>query len=442
MPIKKERVEFFPRFPMMSRDADYYFLKRIDALHRHRKWIATGTALSALLALVASLILPKIYRATTYILVSESKIEANSQYSMWQYSLIRTYLPFVDSDALIARAIRDLNLDRPPYNLTVDRFRRNRYLDVDIPKGTRLLEVDVEFPDARVAAELANYFAQNAASFNTEVTLKETQTTQAFLKQHLDQATRRLAEIENERLKIKKDAGIEDKDKEVSILLEEKARLSSQLDQFRMTRVQGEAAVKTLAEELSTQPRIVSLKKSVDSDNFARHATERLRGNTDGLTIFEETVSDVHEKLQQQYDDALTLARSTEAGTVAGEANLSSINSKIKRLLEINATERSSIERIDQEYALAKENVEAATRSYQNASIAVTAQSQDLKQLAPAQPPERPVRPNIILNIVLATILSCALLSMGALTWEGFRSMRWGRPDSIEQAEELLASHR
>jgi uncharacterized protein involved in exopolysaccharide biosynthesis len=324
----------------------------------------------------------------------------------------------------------------------VDRFRRNRYLDVDIPKGTRLLEVDVEFPDARVAAELANYFAQNAASFNTEVTLKETQTTQAFLKQHLDQATRHLAEIENERLKIKKDAGIEDKDKEVSILLEEKARLSSQLDQFRMTRVQGEAAVKTLAEELSSQPRIVSLKKSVDSDNFARHATERLRGNTDGLTIFEETVSDVHEKLQQQYDDALTLARSTEAGTVAGEANLSSINSKIKRLLEINATERSAIERIDQEYALAKENVEAATRSYQNASIAVTAQSQDLKQLAPAQPPERPVRPNIILNVVLATILSCALLSMAALTWEGFRSMRWGRPDSIEQAEELLASHR
>jgi uncharacterized protein involved in exopolysaccharide biosynthesis len=427
---------------MMNHEADYNFSRRIEALHRHRKWITAGTTLSALFALVVSLILPKIYRATTFILVSESKIEANSQYSMWQYSLIRTYVPFVDSDALISRAIRDLHLDQAPYDLTVDRFRRDRYLDVDIPKGTRLLEIDVEFPDARLAAELANYLAQNAATFNTEVTMKETQNTQAFLKQHMDQAAQHLANIENDRLKIRRDAGIEDKDKEASILLEEKAKISSQLQQFRMTLAQSESELKTIAEELSKVPHIISLKKSVDSDNYVSHTTERLRGNTDGLVVSEETVSNVHEKLQQQYDDALTQARSSEAGARAGEADLASINSRIKLLLETNAVKRSEIERIDREYALAKENMEAASRSYQNASIAVTAQSQDLKQLAPAQQPERPVRPNIILNTVLATFLSFALLSMSALTWEGFRSMKWIRPDSIEQEEELLASPR
>jgi len=442
MPIRKERVEFFPRLPMMSHDADYNLMKRIEALQRHQKWIATGTTLSALLALVVSLILPKIYRATTYILVSESKIEANSQYSMWQYSLIRTYVPFVDSDALIARAIRDLHLDQPPYNLTVDRFRRDRYLDVDIPKGTRLLEIDVEFPASRLAADLANYLAQNAAYFNTEVTMKETQTTQVFLKQHMDEASRHLAEIEKERLKIRKDASIEDKDKEASILLEEKARISSQLEQFRMTIAQSDAEVKTLAEQLTKAPHIISLKKSVDSDNYIRHTTERLRGDTEGLTVSEETLSNVHEKLQQRYADALSLAKSSEAGLLAAKSDLASINSKITQLLETNAVKRSEIERIDREYVLAKENVEAATRSYQNASIAVTAQSQDLKQLAPAQPPERPVRPNIILNIVLATLLSSVLLSIAALIWEGIRSMRRMRSDSIEQAEELLASHR
>jgi uncharacterized protein involved in exopolysaccharide biosynthesis len=428
---------------MMDRDADYNFSRRIEAIHRHRRWIIAGTALACFTALVVSLFLAKIYRATTYVLVSESKIEAISQNAMWQYSLIRTYVPFVDSDALIGRAIHDLHLDQPPYDLTVGSFRRHRYLDVDVPKGTRLLEIDVEFPDARLAADLANYLAQNAANFNNQLTLKETQTTQTFLKQRMDKASKYLAEAEAERLTVKEGAEIEDKEKEVSILLEEKAQVSDQLEQFRMVGAQKDAQVKSLGEQLSKEPQILSLKKSVTSDAYVQHAVEQTRGNTDGsLAVTEESINTVHEQLQQQYADALAMARSSEAGARASEAALLSFDSKIGRLLKQNAVRRSAIERVDREYAIAKDDFESANRSYQNASVAVTEQSQDLKQLAPAIPPERPVSPNIILNVVLAGVLSCALLSMGALTWESFRAMQWRRANSIEQAEELLASNR
>ncbi|MHB8652365.1 MAG: GumC family protein [Terriglobia bacterium] len=427
---------------MMDHDADYNFSRRIEAIHRHRRWIFAGTLLSCLTALVVSLFMAKIYQATTYILVSESKIDASSQNSMWQYSLIRTYVPFVDSDALIGRAIHDLHLDQPPYDLTVDSFRRHRYLDVDIPKGTRLLEIDVEFPDARLAADLANYLARNAADFNNQLTLKETQTTQAFLKQRMDQAARHLAEVEAERLTVKEGAEIEDKQKEVSSLLEEKAQISDQLEQFRMVGAQKDAQVKSLGEQLAREPEILSLKKSVTSDSYVQHAVEQTRGNTDGsLAVTEESINTVHEQLQQQYADALAMARSSEAGARASEAALADFDSKIGRLLKQNAARQSAIERVDREYAIAKDDFESANRSYQNASVAVTEQSQDLKQLAPAMPQERPVSPNIILNVVLAGVLSCALLSMGALTWENFRAMQWRRANSIEQAEELLASN-
>jgi uncharacterized protein involved in exopolysaccharide biosynthesis len=110
--------------------------------------------------------------------------------------------------------------------------------------------------------------------------------------------------------------------------------------------------------------------------------------------------------------------------------------------MEQNAIRRSAIERVDREYAIAKDDFESANRSYQNASVAVTAQSQDLKQLAPAMPPERPVSPNIILNVVLAGLLSSALLCLAALTRESVRAMQWRRANSVEQAEELLASNR
>lgn len=428
---------------MMDHDADYNFSRRIEALHRHRRWIIAGTALSGLTALVVSLFLAKIYRATTYVLVSESKMEASSQNAMWQYSLIRTYVPFVDSDALIGRAIHDLHLDQPPYDLTVGSFRRHRYLDVDVPKGARLLEIDVEFPDARVAADLANYLAQNAAQFNNQLTIRETQTTQAFLRQRMDQAAKHLADVEAERLNIKKGAGLEDKEKEVSILLEEKAEVSDQLQQFRTALAQKEAQVKSLGEQLSKEPKILSLKKSVTSDPYVEHAVQQTRGGTDGsLAVSEESISTVHEHIQQQYADALAMVRSNEAGARVSEAALAGIDSKIGRLMIQNIVRRSDIERADREYTIAQDDFESANRSYQNASVAVTAQSQDLKQLAPAIPPERPVSPNILLNVLLAGLLSCALLSLAALTWESLRAMRWRRANSVEQAEELLAGDR
>lgn len=428
---------------MMDHDADYNFSRRIEAIHRHRRWIIGGTALSCLTALVVSLLLAKIYRATTYVLVSESKIEASSQNAMWQYSLIRTYVPFVDSDALIGRAIHDLHLDQPPYELTVDAFRRHRYLDVDIPKGTRLLEIDVQFPDAHLAADLANYLAQNAAAFNNQLTMKETQTTQTFLKQRMDQAAKHLAEVEAERLAITKGAGLEESEKEVNMLLGEKSEVSGQLEEFRMRQAQKEAEEKSLGEQLSKQPQILSLKKSVTSDPYLQHALRQVTGSQDGsLAVSEESINSVHDHLQQQYADALAMARSSEAGVHASEGALALIESKIGRLLEQNAVRRSAIEKEDREYNIAKDDFESANRSYQNASVAVTAQSQDLKQLAPAITPERPVSPNIILNVLLAGALSCALLSLAALACESFRAMKWKRANSVEQAEELLASGR
>lgn len=428
---------------MMDHDADYNFSRRIEALHRHRRWIIAGTALSCLTALVVSLFLAKIYRATTYVLVSEPKMEASSQNAMWQYSLIRTYVPFVDSDALIGRAIHDLRLDQPPYGLTVGSFRRHRYLDVDVPKGTRLLEIDVEFPDAHLASDLANYLAQNAADFNNQLTMRETQTTQAFLKLRMDQAAKHLAEIEAERLTINKGAGLEDREKEVSTLLQQKSGASNQLEQFKLVGAQKEAEVKSLGEQLSKEPQILSLKKTVTSDPYVQHALQQTRGSTDGsLAVSEESINAVHEHLQQQYADALSMARSSEAGAHASEIAMAGIDSKIGRLLEHNAVCRSAIERVDRDYKIAKDDFETANRSYQNASVAVTAQSQELKQLAPAVPPERPVSPNIILNVVLAGALSCALFSLAALTWESLHAMQWRRANSVEQAEELLANNR
>ena len=409
----------------MDYDADRDFVRRLQRLRGHQRWILGGSAGCSFLALVVSLLLPKIYRATTYVLVSEPKIGSTLPTGAWQYALIRTYLPFVDSDALLTNALHDLHLDQAPYEMTVEKFRKRGYLDVDFPKSTRLLEINVEFPDAQLAADLANYLAQNAVKFNDRLTASDTEVTQAFLRKRLEEVRNRLAQVERERLQIRERAKLEDKERELVILLDTKQQLAGQLQQLSMASAQNSAKAMALQAHLASEPRIFNLRKNVFSDPLLKHAVTQSGGTAEAeFSVSEETVNSAHEKLTTQYADALADAQGNRAGFQAGETRLAQVNGSIGRLLSEVAQRRSEIERVDREYTVAKEAFETASRDYLNASVIVTSKSQDLKQLAPAVPPERPVRPRLVLNVVLATLLGFALLTLLALARESYRAMQ------------------
>ncbi len=410
---------------MMDHDAARVLANRLGRFRRHWRWILIGTFLSGLAALVISLFLPKTYHATTYVLVSESKIGAATQNSPWQYNLLPTYVTFIDNDELIARAIEHFHLNLPPYALTLQRFRRMRYLDVQIPKSTRLLEIDVEFQDARLASDLANFFAQSAVDFNDQMNAGDTLATQKFLKQRLDQAEAHLAEMEKRRLHVRMQARIEDKEKGISMLLGQKEDVSTQFEKLRIALAESEGRAKPLERALAGEPRILQLKKSVISDPFLKSATEKLGPDAQGgLTASEEVVNATHTDLQRELADANASAAEGRAGLQTAATTLAEIDRQIRRELADFIQSRSEVEKAERDFSLAREAFESASRDYRNASVTVSAKTQDLKQVAPALPPERPTRPSIVLNTLLALLLGLALLSGIALGIESFREMQ------------------
>ena len=84
---------------------------------------------------------------------------------------------------------------------------------------------------------------------------------------------------------------------------------------------------------------------------------------------------------------------------------LEQVNKEISRLLTLLTTLRSEIGSVDQDYALAAEAVKNGSREYQSASVTVNSKSQDMKQIAPALVPERPVRPKILPNTIAGFLL-------------------------------------
>ena len=113
---------------MIDHEPNGRFMKRVELLRRRSGWILAGGISCAAAALVISLFSPNIYRSTTYLMISESKIGSVSRDSnLQQMAMLPTFVPFVDNDALISESLKKFRLDQPPYELTVDKFRRTPF---------------------------------------------------------------------------------------------------------------------------------------------------------------------------------------------------------------------------------------------------------------------------------------------------------------------------
>ncbi len=426
---------------MMEYEDGRNLARRLQRLRRHVLWILVGTGLGSMAALVISLILPKTYRATTYVLVSDSKIGTTTQAQVWPYAM-PTFVPFVDNDELVAKALKRFHLDQAPYNLTPEGFRRKHYLDVSIPKATRLLEISVEFPEAPLAADLANDLAQTAVEYNNQMNATDTEATQNFLKQRLDQAATRATEVTARRLQVREKARIEGREKELTIRLGQKEQISNQLEQLRLALAQNQDRAKSLETALASEPRTYQLKKSITSDRFLERAAEKMNLDSQGvLSSTEESMNRTHEELRRQLAETRANIASGQAGIKAASARLTEIDSETSHLLGEITRLRNAIDQADRDYSLAREAFEGASRDYRNASVTVSAKSQDLKQVAPALVPERPTRPKILLNTVLGMLLSFALLAGTALTLESVREMQRENAGFIPE-EEPVDVHR
>lgn len=428
---------------MMDHYADRRLVARVGKLRRHWSWIVGGACVCATAAFVVSRFSPRIYRATTYIMVSESKIGSGSGDTPWQQmASLPTFVPFVDNEALIQESLEKFHLDRPPYNLTADKFRRSGYLDVQIPKSTRLLEVDIEFPNARVAADLANDLATRAVRFNDRMNAADTSSTRAFLKKQLEEATERLALAAAQRLEVQQEARMVDREKELSILLAGKERLSTHLEQLRLALAQDQSRTQALKQALAGQPRTYQLKKSVTEDRFLERAAEKMGPSGAPLSMTEESLNTTRETIQQDLVKATVDAAAELAGSKEAETRLGVVDNAITNLLARTTVLRSKVENADQNYTLASEAVKTASHEYQNASVTVTSKSQDLKQVAPAIVPEHPVRPRPRLNALLGFILGAMLFTSLALVIENLREMRNLDLFPLEVVEPVAAKKR
>jgi len=351
--------------------------QRWSPLRKRFRLVVLCTLTAALGSGVLSFWQDRLYRATTYLLLAESKladVESKTTNFVY-YELLRSYETLINNDYLVSKTIRKFELQKPPYELSVDSFRRRGVLRVELSKNTRLLEVTVEFPNARLAAEICNYFVDQAVAFNEELNSRDAEKARLFLKEQLDHAGQNVELTQNRLLEFNQSSTVEGLRESVRSLSAEKSGNETELAALQLELTRTAAKRESLAASSGT---------SGDPESAVQFRIVEMQSEIAGIKASVEALRKVLETSKQ------TLAR----------------------LEREKALKENTQQQLLDEYDLARENYATLSKKYQDASINVGARSTDLKMITPAVVPERPFKPRIVLNIILAAGFGL-LLSVG-----------------------------
>lgn len=144
-------------------------LPAIDRLRARWRVVAVACAVSVLLTLAVSLLLPKRYTAVSRIVIEPpagSDPRASTAVSPIYLESLRSYELFASSDDLFLRAVEHFKLRRD--SEPIDKLKKS-VLKADMPRNTKILEIHATLPDAAAAHALALYIAEETVKLNRTV---------------------------------------------------------------------------------------------------------------------------------------------------------------------------------------------------------------------------------------------------------------------------------
>lgn len=178
---------------------------------KRRWWMPLiGLLLGAAGAFALSGRLPKVYRASTLILVEPQKIPVayvRPTVTMAIEDRLRTLRQEITSRSRVERVIRDLNLfpdeiDTVPVEALAGRIASRTRLDV---RGTNSFQIIFEWLDPKEAAQIANKMAELVIEENTAARQREADSTSRFLERELERVRVQLQKEEDTMARFKRE---------------------------------------------------------------------------------------------------------------------------------------------------------------------------------------------------------------------------------------------
>jgi len=368
-------------------------LDYLAVVRRHWPLLLAGVATGLAAALAVNLLAPKKYEAWATVLVSDARA---LERGVARNALVPSVRALLENQTLAARLVREFHLDAPPHELEAEDFLRDA-LRVEDVKGTDVIRVRVRLRDPVLAARVADRLVAMGLELNRQVTRDESAAQREALKSELDSARARVLEHERALLEFQQKAQVEVSRKDVDTSLGQRGQMLGVLVDLETEK----ARLTKAEEELKGRERILTVRKSIDSDPALMEAAKRAGKENEavlGLQMNTEVMNPVYEALEQQ----IATSRTRLAALERQKTELSDkLHLGDKSLVQLTNLYQKEIElgKRQLELELGRKVYSEVLVRYEQAAI--TGRKTELQVVDNALPPRRPAFPRPALNLGL-----------------------------------------
>lgn len=414
----------------------------LSVIRKHKLLICGGIIAAIVISVIVSLSSPKVFTSEAVLMVEESIIPADqvSPYPNPQAleSVLSTYKRLVNSQDIMQDAVRKFELNKKPYEMNWQSFREN-VVSVESVHGSRLIAVEVELDDPKLAKELANFIAGQAIKKAEELSVKGSKSSKKVLDEKLEQSKKELESAKNQLKELREEAKLSIIRKELDILLDRKGFLQNQIADIQ-SNVEGQRKTLVQVEQsLAKEDPLIDLHRTLAEDNLYQQLLANLNGDEQqkllSLSMVNQVQNPIYNHLQTKNVDLLSSINGMEAKLdflreekEANEEKLQGIQEKIVALeLELEEKERV--------YNLKERSYEKISRKHDDIAIQIASSTPGLKLVDPALVPEKPSSPKRKL-IVLGTAFISTFFFLFLAAFMEFYEMEKGRRDRVARKNE------
>jgi uncharacterized protein involved in exopolysaccharide biosynthesis len=384
--------------------------QQLRLLKQHRALILWCSVLGAAVAAAYTFLMPRTYAAEAALGISRSKI-GDTLPSADTLSTAN-FRPLIESGAVAAQVIKDLHLDRSPFDVTLNNFFTD-VVDIEEVRNSSVLLVRGRLEDASLVADMVNRVADLGTETAKRVSQQEARQAQQDLQVQLDEAKRRLDAAIKHLDETRTAVQLELLQRDVDAALEQRRNLLT----LQMNIESEKARLAKAEQELASRQRLDVVKRSIDRDPALLEAA-RSDGTSKDVLSLQTTTEEVN-PVYRDLDEEVATSRTDLAGLERQRAQMTARKldqPQLPRLSEMYAKE-SEIAQLEMERDLAKTVYEQVSHSYESARLLVAGRSSGLQILTRAIPPDRSESRKTARNLLIGVLTGFLVSSFLVLAW-------------------------
>lgn len=411
----------------------------VRALYRRKAIIILMVVVSVLTAYLASSRLPRIYEATTTLLVKDPRTSGEALFIQGLTGLnadkLQNYVELARSRTVAERTAAALGYDWDVHDPEFAEFRNN--ISVQLISGTETIRVSVQGEDPDEAARTANAMAQAFIEFNRDMNRTEATSARLFIEEQLQVVEEQLREAELALQLYRETERILDPSQESRIILERITNLDTRYAETQLayeetlrrleevrTRLEAEDPTLISSTTISNNPMVTTYRSTLFSletelagllnqYNEQHPQVQSVRAKIAEVerqlsNEVERIVSNETRTFNPIYQSLLGELTVLETDSVLFESRLGALESQIERMnerLEGLPEKELQLARLIRDQSVAEQIYLLLRNRYEEVRITEAMQTADVMVIDPSIVPRRPIKPRVMLNVAIAAFL-------------------------------------